>query len=342
MNATKNKRKTVLVTGGAGFIGSHVSNRLLQVGHNVVVLDDLSGGFLENIPRGAEFIEGTILDLPLLSGLFENRNFDMVFHLAAYAAEGLSPFIRRFNYKNNLIGSINLINLSIKHKVDRFIFTSSIAVYGSNQLPMEESLTPKPEDPYGIAKYSVEMDLRCANDMFGLPYTIFRPHNVYGEHQNIGDPFRNVIGIFFNQIMKGEPLTVFGDGEQKRAFSYIDDVVYPIVNCAEMPETVGETFNIGADQPYSINELACAVMYVTGKSVPIKYLDSRKEVVDAYADHTKARRFFGGCSKSLSLNEGLARMAIWAKKAGPREPTSFSDIELTAGLPPSWESVISR
>lgn len=148
MKAIKTPSKTALVTGGAGFIGSHLSRRLLQHRYNVVVLDDLSGGFLENVPHGADVVEGTILDFSLLSELYERHQFDVIFHLAAYAAEGLSPFIRRFNYETNLIGSINLINLSIKHKVDRFIFTSSIAVYGSNQLPMEESLIPKPEDPY--------------------------------------------------------------------------------------------------------------------------------------------------------------------------------------------------
>ena len=341
MTLKKDRPRTALVTGGAGFIGSHLSNRLLDVGHNVVVLDDLSGGFRENIPESAEFIEGTILDLPLLTGLYENYDFDLVFHLAAYAAEGLSPFIRRFNYENNLIGSINLVNLSITHNVERFVFTSSIAVYGSNQLPMEESLTPRPEDPYGIAKYSVEMDLHCASDMFNLPYTIFRPHNVYGEHQNISDPFRNVIGIFFNQIMNGEPLTVFGDGEQKRAFSYIDDVVYPMVYCVDMPETAGETFNVGADQPYTIKELAQAVMQAAGEEVPIIYLDSRNEVVDAYADHTKAQKFFGNSWTSISLNEGFARMATWVREVGPQEPTLFSNIELTTGLPPVWQSKIA-
>ena len=117
-----------------------------------------------------------------------------MFHLAAYAAEGLSPFIRRFNYQNNLIGSINLINLSVRHDVERFVFTSSVAVYGTGQLPMTEDQVPVPEDPYGNAKLAVERDLVCAHDMFGLGYTIFRPHNVYGEYQNIGDNYRNVVG----------------------------------------------------------------------------------------------------------------------------------------------------
>jgi UDP-glucose 4-epimerase len=334
----KNKVRTALVTGGAGFIGSHLADRLLHRGHKVVVFDDLSGGFLENIPKEAFVVEGTILDISLLSEIFNQYKFDAIFHMAAYAAEGLSPFIRRFNYENNLIGSINLINLSIKHEVDRFIYASSIAVYGSNQLPMEESLIPRPEDPYGIAKLSVEMDLRCAKDTFGLPYTVFRPHNVYGEYQNIGDPYRNVIGIFFNKILRKEPLTIFGDGEQKRAFSYVDDVVFPMVDCLEIPQTIGEVFNVGADQFYTINELAKAVMRAFGVEVPVKYLDARSEVVDAYADHTKAKKMFPCYWRSLSLEEGLDRMATWVKKVGPRETTPFSNIELTTGLPSSWQS----
>ena len=190
-----------LVTGGAGFIGAHVVNRLLEVGHEVVALDDLSGGFRENVNEKAIFIEGSINDDKLINDIFLKYNFEYVYHLAAYAAEGLSHFIRKFNYNNNLIGSINLINASIKHKVKCFVFTSSIAVYGTQTLPMIESADPKPEDPYGVAKYAVELDLKAARSMFGLNYIIFRPHNVYGPLQNIGDRYRNVIGIFMNQFL---------------------------------------------------------------------------------------------------------------------------------------------
>lgn len=225
-----------LITGGAGFIGSHVAKHCLDMGHKVVVLDDLSGGFEDHLPDGVEFIQGSITDTALVSELFDKHKFDYVYHLAAYAAEGLSHFIRRFNYTNNLIGSVNLINESVKHKVKCFVFTSSIAVYGPGQVPMNEEMTPTPEDPYGIAKYAVELDLKAAHEMFGLDYVIFRPHNVYGENQNIGDKYRNVIGIFMNQIMQGLPLTVFGDGEQTRAFSYIDDVAIPVAKCVDVPE----------------------------------------------------------------------------------------------------------
>ncbi len=149
-------RTSALVTGGAGFIGSHVARALDEEGLNVVVLDDLSGGFEDNVPDGALMVEGSILDVPLLNGLFERHDFDCVYHLAAYAAEGLSPFIRRFNYQNNLIGSINLINLAVEHEISRFVFTSSIAVYGAGSLPLREDQPPAPEDPYGIAKAAVE------------------------------------------------------------------------------------------------------------------------------------------------------------------------------------------
>ena len=197
-----------LVTGGAGFIGAHVSRELIRQGHTVVILDDLSGGFMENIPLEALFIKGSITDHALLEVIFREHQFDYVYHLAAYAAEGLSHFIKRFNYQNNLVGSINLINESVKHKIKCFVFTSSIAVYGKGQVPMTESLVPSPEDPYGISKFAVELDLHSTHEMFGLDFVIFRPHNVYGEFQNLGDKYRNVVGIFMNQLMLGKSLTV--------------------------------------------------------------------------------------------------------------------------------------
>src|SRR3954471_13434355 len=263
---------TSLITGGAGFIGSHVVRHCLDMGHQVIVLDDLSGGFEDHIPAGAKFVKGSVYDHDLVEKLFNEYKFDYVYHLAAYAAEGLSHFIRRFNYNNNLVGSINLINESIKHKVKCFVFTSSIAVYGAGQLPMTESTVPQPEDPYGVSKYAVEMDLKAAHEMFGLNYVIFRPHNVYGENQNIGDKYRNVIGIFMNQIMQGKQLTIFGDGSQTRAFSYIDDVAIPIVKSVNIPQAYNQVFNIGADKPYTVNELAEVVCDEFGVAPDINYL----------------------------------------------------------------------
>lgn len=327
-----------LVTGGAGFIGAHVTNHLIDLGHKVVVLDDLSGGFEENINPKAIFVKGSICDNDLVTSLFNEYKFDYVYHLAAYAAEGLSHFIRRFNYENNLIGSINLINQSILHKIKCFVFTSSIAVYGEGQLPMRESLTPQPEDPYGVAKFAVEMDLKTAHEMFGLNYIIFRPHNVYGEYQNIGDRYRNVIGIFMNQLLQGKSLTIFGDGTQTRAFSYIDDVAPHIANSVNIKKAYNEVFNIGGDIDYTVNELATTVMDVMNLRQNIDYQPARNEVLHAYSDHSKAKEIFGlNESNFISLKDGVERMAKWVSQVGSRESSYFGEIEIEENLPPIWK-----
>lgn len=325
-----------LVTGGAGFIGAHVTNYLIDAGHQVIVLDDLSGGFEDHVNPKATFIKGSITDNELVQTLFEKYKFDYVFHLAAYAAEGLSHFIRKFNYENNLIGSVHLINESIKHKVKRFVFTSSIAVYGALEPPMREEMTPHPEDPYGVAKYAVELDLKTAHEMFGLEYTVFRPHNVYGEYQNIGDRYRNVVGIFMNQLMLGKSLSVFGDGKQTRAFSYIGDVAPYIVNCINNKKTVNQVYNIGADQEHTVLELAESVQKAMGINQPIMHLEPRNEVVHAHADHSKAKKDFD-IDGFTSLDDGIQFMADWAKKVGSRSSERFENIEITEKLPPFWK-----
>lgn len=330
----------VLVTGAAGFIGSHVVDCLLRQGKKVVALDDLSGGFRDNVASEAQFVEGSILDNRLIQQLFAEHPFEYVFHLAAYAAEGLSHFIKRFNYSNNLIGSVNLINAAINTgSVKRFIFTSSIAVYGRNQVPMTEEMAPLPEDPYGIAKYAVELDLQEAHEMFGLDYVIFRPHNVYGTRQNIGDPYRNVIGIFMNQLLQGKPMTVFGDGSQTRAFSHIDDVAPVIAAAMDRDEAAGKVFNVGADTPYSVLELAQTVAEVMGKEADLQFLPARNEVVHAFSSHAKVQHVFGDLIQNVSLRDGLQGMAEWVKGVGARAGQPFGDIEVMKNLPPSWAAL---
>jgi UDP-glucose 4-epimerase len=326
----------ILVTGGAGFIGSHVAEALTQRYHRVTVLDDLSGGFVDNVVDGIAFVQGSINDVDLVNHLFEEEKFEFVFHLAAYAAEGLSHFIKRFNYDNNLIGSVNLINASINSGVKCFVFTSSIAVYGASpELPMSEDTPAHPEDPYGIAKLAVEQELRVSKEMFDLDYIIFRPHNVYGERQNIGDKYRNVVGIFMNQILQGRPMTIFGDGSQTRAFSYIGDVAPVIAQSIDIPGAYNQVFNIGADHPYTVKELAQRVAHAMEVEALIDYLPPRNEVVNAYSSHEKVRSVFGD-REPFSLDEGLSRMADWVKEHGARHSQEFGGIEVAKNFPLAW------
>jgi len=256
--------------------------------------------------------------------------------LAAYAAEGLSHFIKRFNYNNNLIGSVNLINASVNTGVKCFVFTSSIAIYGASpELPMTEETLPHPEDPYGIAKLAVEQELKVCKEMFDLDYIIFRPHNVYGERQNIGDKYRNVVGIFMNQALQDQPMTIFGDGEQKRAFSYISDVAPIIAKSVENKHAYNQIFNVGADTPYTVNELAETVAAAMGVEAKIRHLPSRNEVKYAYSSHDKVQKFFGDLDL-ISLEAGINRMAAWVKQHGARKSKKFENIEVTKNFPVAW------
>lgn len=330
-------QKTVLVTGGAGFIGSHVVNSLIDLNFRVIMLDDLSGGCVSNLNPKAEFCKGCITDVVLVEELFKNYKFNYIYHLAAYAAEGLSHFIRRFNYQNNLIGSINLINAAVNYKVECFVFTSSIAVYGNNDLPYHEGQHPKPEDPYGIAKYAVEMDLKNAKEMFGLNSIIFRPHNVYGSNQNLNDPYRNVIGIFMNQLLQNKSLSIFGDGSQTRAFTHINDVAPYIANSVNIEQAYNQIFNIGGDVFTAVKDLASEITEALNiKGDPI-FLEARKEAVHAYANHEKFKSIF--CPKSSTdLKKGLLEMGEWAKEQELKPFKGFEGIEIDKNLPKSWKN----
>ncbi len=327
----------ILVTGGAGFIGSHIAEELSNTGNNVIILDDLSGGFIENIPSNTTFIKGSITNHKLINSIFEKYGFDYVFHLAAYAAENLSHFIRRFNYENNLIGSINLINASVNYNVKCFVFTSSVAVYGHNQLPFKEDLFPNPSDPYGIAKLAVEQDLKNAYELFGMPYIIFRPHNVYGERQNIGDKYRNVVGIFLNQILQKKRLTIFGNGNQTRCFSYVKDVSNIISRSIGIPGAYNQIFNVGSDKIVNLNQLANQIGLLMGVSPEIEYLQNRKEVQYMEISHKKINEMIKFINET-PLELGLKKMIEWVRQKGSRKSKSFKNIEITKYMPPVWLS----
>ena len=299
-----------LVTGAAGFMGSHLVDYLLEQGHDVYGIDNLSGGFLQNVNPDSKFKVLDLRNYTLLEEYFDNIKPEYIFHLAAYAAEGLSPWIRRFNYANNQMASINLVNLAIRHGVKHFVFTSSMAVYGDladkGGVMTEESPT-NPIDPYGISKLAVEYDLKAAFEVFGLPYTIFRPHNVYGPRQNVVDPHRNVIGIFLRENARGNAVKVFGNGKQTRAFTYIHDII-PIIGSA--PSQIGainQTFNIGADKTHSILEL---IEHLGIKE--FEHVEGRHEAQQTNPSHEKISKIFPKVDTPLGL--GLIATKKWFEK----------------------------
>lgn len=344
-----NKRK-VLVTGAAGFIGSHVADFCaVEMNMHVIGVDDLSGGFTGNtevfIQHGGVFVQGDLRDVDFVNRLFaEHGPFDVVYHIAAYAAEGLSHFIRTFNYENNLLASMHIINACISQPPMALVFTSSIASYGKSdgRLPLEETSPQRPEDPYGIAKFAVEMDLMAAHHMFGLNYIIFRPHNVYGPRQNIADKFRNAVGIFMNQILRGEPITIFGDGEQTRGFSYVTDVAQLIASSPAFTAAYNNDFFVGSDLHYSVNHLATMVSDSMNQSdYPLIHLDARNEVQHAYAVHHKIRCVFNQF-QAVDLKEGLIRTAEFVRQHGSFEPTGYMKVEVRKNLPPSWDAWLQK
>ena len=271
----------VLITGVAGLLGSRLADWILENDPDVTVIgiDNFSGGYVENINSGVKFYK---LDLTRdsISDLFQKYDIDYVFHFAAYAAEGLSPFIRGFNYDNNLKSTARILNQCIKHDVKRLIFTSSMAVYGHGEdQAFDEKQTPCPIDPYGVAKYACEMDIKIAGEQHGLDWCIIRPHNVYGAKQNIWDKYRNVLGIWMYQHLNGKPMTVFGLGNQTRAFSYIDDSLRPLWNAAMEPRASKQIINLGGIHSVSILEANNILKNVIGCPENSVFFEERHEVI---------------------------------------------------------------
>jgi UDP-glucose 4-epimerase len=329
--------KKILITGVAGLLGSRMASWILEnTDHEVIGIDDLSGGYVENIPEKVKFYKFNLTDLEELGGVFEKERPNIVYHYAAYAAEGLSPFIRKYNYENNLIVSVNLITKSISYDVERFVFASSMSVYGdSYDPPFDESLQQLPMDSYGVAKFSVEQDLKIAYEQHGLNYTIVRPHNFYGENQNIWDKYRNVLGIWMYQILNGMQPTIFGDGEQKRAFSYVDDSLIPFWNASQKDECKGEIINLGGIKDYSINEACYALIKVTRTSLEPVHLEKRHEAKYAWSTWDKSVKLLEFEHK-IDLEEGLSMMWEWAKSQPMRKRFVWPKYELSKGLYEYW------
>lgn len=329
-------KPTVLVTGAAGLFGANFCKYLCDKGYKVIGVDDLSGGYSDFIDPRVEFLPWDIKHDFSMNEIFELYSPEYVVHFAAYAACGLSPFIRIFNYQNNVIGSAVLINESIRHNVKKFIFTSSMTVYGDNEPPFTEDMPYNPSDPYAVAKMAVELDLKDAHKRHGLDYAIVRPHNVHGVYQNMWDRYRNVIAIFIRKALNRENLTIYGDGSQIRAFSDIKYYMEPLEKL--FYEHSAETFNIGADKPTTILELAKLVQkvaYEYGYDVNIVHAEARNEVHTAFCDHTKAKTMLGFEDKT-DLEELVRKMFIWAE-GQPKRKVKNMKIELDKGLYSYWK-----
>lgn len=330
--------KNVLITGVAGLLGSRLADWIIenQPEVNVIGIDDLSGGYVENVNSKVTFYNSNIIG-ETIKDVFLNTKIDYVFHFAAYAAEGLSPFIRAYNYDNNLKSTALIINECIKHDVKRLVFTSTLAVYGYGYGGIfDENQIPKPIDPYGVAKYGCEMDIQIANEQHGLDYCIIRPHNVYGIKQNIWDKYRNVLGIWMYQHLNGEPMTIFGDGKQTRAFSYIDDSLEPLWNSAIRPEASKEIINLGGIEEYSIKDASKILREVVGTG-EVKHLEGRHEVKHSIPTFQKSIDILGFEHKT-NLKEGLEQMWEWAKNQPMRDRFVWSEYELDRGIYSFWKN----
>ena len=328
----------VLITGVAGLLGSRLADWLIE-NHpeiGVVGMDDLSGGYKENVNPKVEFWQMNLVEHPI-ENCFEVHKFDYVFHFAAYAAEGLSPFIRQYNYENNLVATARVINQCIKHDVKRLVFTSTLAVYGYGYGGIfDEKQIPKPIDPYGVAKYACEMDIQIAGEQHGLDWCIIRPHNVYGIKQNIWDKYRNVLGIWMYQHLNGEPMTIFGDGEQTRAFSYIDDIVEPLWNSAIRPEASKEIINLGGVEEWSINN-ANEVLRKVVDGGEVVYKEGRHEVKHSIPTWQKSIDILGFEHKK-KFEDGLKDMWQWAQTQPKRERFVWPHYELDNGIYSFWKT----
>ena len=332
------KNKSVLITGVAGLIGSRMADWILenQPDYEVVGIDNLFGGYREYVPDGVIFYERD-LSKDSIKDIFEKHNFEYVYHFAAYAAVGCSPFIRKFNYDNNIISTMEIINNCIQYDVKRLVYTSSMDVYGHgamNEERFDENDQPSPIDPYGISKYACELDIKVAGEQHGLDWCIIRPHNVYGINQNIWDKYRNVLGIWMNKLLNGMPMLVYGDGEQTRAFSYIDDNLPCFWNAAVLPEASKEIINVGGIATCTINEAAEMLVDIVGHG-EIQHVEPRFEVKYAVPSYQKSIDILKYEQKT-DMRTGLTKMWEWAQKQPKRDQHKWV-YEIDKGIYPYWK-----
>lgn len=313
----------ILVTGAAGFIGSWVADSLIKAGHVVFGIDDLSGGSLENYSGKYLINTLNLIDGKAVKDFVRKLKVPIIYHFASCAREGASQFQPKYVTETNMQAFINIIEPAIKFGLKKLIFASSMAVYGKQRPPFNEIMDRAPVDIYGVNKAAIEQTIEILADIYEFKYVIIRPHNVFGERQRLKDKFRNVIAIFMNRIMRNEPLFIYGDGGQRRAFSYIQNSLPCFLRCLDN-RVEDEIINLGGEQIMTVNELAeiiCEAFGIDFGNYQRIYLPSRpKEVRDAWTTSEKSKKLLG-YRETVNMQDGIRKMAKWAKRKGPQEWT---------------------
>jgi UDP-glucose 4-epimerase len=326
----------VFISGVAGFLGSHLADAHTQKGDQVVGCDNMIGGDLHNLPEGIQFEEEDCGNVEAMKPLL--TDVDLVYHCGAIATEGLSVFSPAIIAKHVYENTAGLLAAAASKNVKRFVYCSSMARYGQGKAPFHEDQTPAPVDPYGIAKYAGELLVRNVSETHGMEHVIAVPHNIVGPRQKYDDPYRNVASIMINRMLQGKQPIIYGDGGQRRSFSFVQDCVDPLLEMGVQPGLSGEVINIGPDEESAtINELAQLLAELLSFDLkPIYVPDRPREVRDATCSAEKARKLLGYKTK-VSMRDGLVSMIEWIRAQGPKPFEYHLPIEIDSPLvPTTW------
>jgi UDP-glucose 4-epimerase len=326
----------VLISGVAGLLGSHLADAFLADGWDVVGIDNLISGYLDNVPARVAFHRIDCNDVERVRAVMEG--VDVVYHCAATAYEGLSVFSPHYVTQNIVTATTGMMSAAVARRVRRFVLCSSMARYGSNAVPFTEDLEPRPQDPYGIGKLAAEMLVRNLGETHGVEWVVAVPHNIIGPRQKYDDPYRNVAAIFINLLLQGRPVPIYGDGSQQRCFSFVSDVVTPMLRMATHPACASQVINVGPDdEVVSVLELATIVARLLGVELRYELLPPRpQEVVVANCSAAKARALLG-YEPRVSLEDGLREMIEWIRTRGPRPFQHHAPLEIMSdAVPKTW------